>query len=84
MTYWHVELAAHDLMLCEGAWTESYLDMGNRSAFEEHDGPLQLHPDFSPESWQARACQQQERGGPVVATIRRVIDARVKARAEAA
>ena len=89
VTYWHVELASHDLMLCEGAWTESYLDMGNRSAFEENDGPMQLHPDFSRESWEARACQQQERGGPVVEAIRRTINARVgnarvAARAEAA
>jgi hypothetical protein len=84
VTYWHVELASHDLLLCEGAWTESYLDMGNRAAFENCDEPVQLHPDFSPESWQARACQQQERGGPVVEAIRRSLDARAAARAEAA
>jgi hypothetical protein len=83
VTYWHVELPSHDLLLCEGAWTESYLDMGNRSAFEDGDA-IALHPDFSRENWQARACQEQERGGPVVEAIRRAIDARAAARAEAA
>jgi collagen type I/II/III/V/XI/XXIV/XXVII alpha len=92
VTYWHVELPSHDLLLCEGAWTESYLDMGNRAAFAEADAagdgegaaPVMLHPDFSRESWEARACQQQERGGPVVAAIRQAINARATARAEAA
>jgi hypothetical protein len=78
VTYWHVELASHDLMLCEGAWAESYLDMGNRAAFTG-TGDAQA-PDFSRGSWEARACQQQERGGPVVAAIRAVIDARSLAR----
>ena len=75
VTYWHVELESHDLMLCEGAWTESYLDMGNRSAFNGTSDATA--PDFSREAWEARACQQQERGGPIVAAIRAVIDARV-------
>ena len=72
VTYWHVELESHDLMLCEGAWAESFLDMGNRSAFTGANAA----PDFSREAWQARACQQQERGGPVVAAIRAAINAR--------
>ncbi len=71
VTYWHVELASHDLMLCEGAWAESFLDMGNRAAFTGTAG-AEL-PDFSRESWEARACQRQERGGPIVAAIRAVI-----------
>jgi hypothetical protein len=75
VTYWHVELERHDLMLCEGAWTESYLDMGNRSAFVG-TADVDASPDFSREAWEARACQQQERGGPIVAAIRAVIDAR--------
>jgi len=74
VTYWYVELESHDLMLCEGAWAESYLDMGNRAAFagvEDAQAPI-----FSRAAWEARACQQQERGGPIVAAIRAVIDAR--------
>jgi hypothetical protein len=33
VTYWHVELATHDVILAEGLAAESYLDTGNRCAF---------------------------------------------------
>ena len=33
ITYWHVELAGHDILLAEGLAAESYLDTGNRDAF---------------------------------------------------
>ncbi|MBR0652329.1 Hint domain-containing protein [Roseomonas terrae] len=36
ITYWHVELEAHGLLVSEGAWTESYLDDGNRRFFDNH------------------------------------------------
>jgi hypothetical protein len=35
VTYWHVELPAHGVLLAEGLPCESYLDTGNRSAFAE-------------------------------------------------
>jgi hypothetical protein len=35
VTYYHVELATHDVILAEGLPCESYLDTGNRAAFEE-------------------------------------------------
>jgi hypothetical protein len=40
LTYHHVELAAHDVILAEGLPCESYLDTGNRAAFAEggHEG----------------------------------------------
>jgi hypothetical protein len=31
--YFHLELEAHGLLLSEGTWSESYLDDGNRNAF---------------------------------------------------
>jgi hypothetical protein len=46
VTYYHVELPRHDLLLAEGVAAESYLDTGNRAAFENADRPLALHPDF--------------------------------------
>ena len=33
VTYWHVELESHDLLVTENLPTESYLDMGNRGFF---------------------------------------------------
>ncbi len=46
VTYHHVELDAHDLVLAHGLAAESYLDVGNRHAFEG-EGALLLHPDLS-------------------------------------
>ena len=46
VTYFHVELAGHDILLAEGLAAESYLDTGNRGMFENGDQPMLLHPDF--------------------------------------
>jgi autotransporter passenger strand-loop-strand repeat protein len=37
VTYYHVELATHGVILAEGLPCESYLDTGNRAAFDEGD-----------------------------------------------
>jgi hypothetical protein len=46
VTYHHIELEEHDIMLAEGLPTESYLDTGNRDMFENTEGAIKLHPDF--------------------------------------
>ncbi len=56
VTYWHVELDRHDLILAEGLACESYLDTGNRGAFENADGPTDLHPDFARAAWAEAGC----------------------------
>jgi hypothetical protein len=47
VTYYHVELDSHDVLLAEGAEAESYLDTGNRNTFENAEGPMVLHPDLN-------------------------------------
>jgi autotransporter passenger strand-loop-strand repeat protein len=44
--YFHVELERHDLLLAEGLAVESYLDTGDRGAFEMAEAPMTLHPVF--------------------------------------
>lgn len=44
VTYFHVELDAHDVLLAEGLPAESYLDTGNRDFFANGGGPIALHP----------------------------------------
>jgi hypothetical protein len=39
VTYYHVELAEHDVILAEGLPCESYLDTGNRAAFANGELP---------------------------------------------
>jgi hypothetical protein len=77
VVYHHVELDRHDVLLAEGLPVESYLDTGNRSAFEG-GAALTLHPDFAPKRWDVDACAPLLTGGPIVAGVR----ARLRARAE--
>jgi hypothetical protein len=54
VTYYHVELDSHDVLLAEGLPVESYLDTGNRGLFENGDAPMMLHPDLSGADEQVR------------------------------
>jgi hypothetical protein len=55
VTYWHVELDRHGVILAEGLACESYLDTGNRSAFEG-EAAVMLHADFARAVWDAEGC----------------------------
>ena len=54
VTYYHVELSRHDILLAEGLPAESYLDTGNRFMFENGGTSLLLHPHLGNENDQAR------------------------------
>lgn len=81
ITYYHVELPEHAVLLADGAPCESYLETGNRGAFENGDTPLQLHPQFEPAAnWQAvreaSSCAPFAESGCAVEEVRRRILAR--------
>ena len=46
VTYHHIELAAHDVVFAEGLPAETYLEVGNRSAFAG-GAIVDAHPDFA-------------------------------------
>jgi hypothetical protein len=63
VTYFHLELSSHDVILAENLPCESYLETGGRAGFENADAALALHPDFAgpdPDRvgtiWQTQAC----------------------------
>ena len=56
VTYYHVELPVHDVILAEGLACESYLDTGNRAAFANGGGAEMLHPDFARATWASAGC----------------------------
>lgn len=64
VSYWHVELDAHDLLLAEGLPAESYHELGSRAWFEGADGAL-IDPDFVPAGENGR-CRPVAVEGPVV------------------
>ncbi len=74
ITYWHVELDAHDLVLAEGLAAESYLDTGNRALFAGVTGERALHPDLladlSARGWDERSCAPLTLGGPALTAAR--------------
>ena len=65
VTYWHVELPAHDVLLAEGLPAESYLDTGNRAAFVEGGAVVTAHPDFARAVWHGKGCAPLVTEGPV-------------------
>ena len=70
VSYWHVELACHDVILAEGLACESYLDTGNRGAFANGGGAVQLHPDFALKVWEREACAPLVTGGTELGVAR--------------
>ena len=46
VTYYHVELDSHDVLLAEGMAAESYLDTGNRTMFANAGPQIELFPAF--------------------------------------
>lgn len=56
ITYYHVELPQHAVLLAEGLPVESYLDTGDRTNFANGGGVMTLHPDFSSRVRDAEGC----------------------------
>ena len=70
VTYFHVELAQHDVLLAEGLPAESYLDTGDRSKFTNSGEAVVLHPDFCARMWEAKGCAPLIVTGPILASVR--------------
>ena len=49
VSYFHIELDRHEVVLADGLPVETYLETGGRKAFANADGAMQLHPDFVPD-----------------------------------
>ncbi len=82
VTWYHVELAGpdgeavHDVLLAEGLPAESYLDTGNRSAFANGGGAVDMHPDFARAVWQRQGCARLVTEGAELVAIRSWLAAR--------
>ena len=75
VTYYHVELPTHDVMLAEGLPTESFLDTGSRRNFANGGQPTALFPDFSNRVWEAFGIAPLVVSGPILSTIREQLEA---------
>jgi hypothetical protein len=82
VTYWHIELERHDVILAEGLACESYLDDGSPSVFTNAESVVQLHPDLALAErceviWESHGCAPLRIEGEAVARV----DARLRRRA---
>jgi hypothetical protein len=66
VTYWHVELDRHDAVLAEGLPAESFLDTGQRHAFENGGPVVMFDPDFCWWVREAQGCAPLVVTGPPV------------------
>ncbi|AMB44192.1 hypothetical protein Y590_04750 [Methylobacterium sp. AMS5] len=73
VTYWHVELDAHDILLAEGLPAESFLDFGCRPFFEGASDFALHNPDFVPPGLSGR-CRPVAVDGALVEAERARID----------
>lgn len=75
ITYWHVELDSHDILIADGMPAEAYIDVGNRGFFTDAV-PL----DAAREARDlAGYCRPFVDRGPVVAAVRNRLRARAVA-----
>ncbi len=74
VTYYHVQLPRHAVLLSEALPTESYLDTGDRSNFANGGGPIALHPDFASRVWDAEGCAPVIVTGPELDAARRWVN----------
>jgi len=70
VTYHHIELAQHDVLLANGMPAESYLDSGDRARFSNGGQVIALHPDFSARAWEMGGCAPLVQTGPVLEGVR--------------
>ena len=72
--YFHIELDSHDVIVAEGAWSETFVDDDSRGMFHNAHEYGALYPDT--ERVVARYCAKRCADGYEVETARRAIDAR--------
>jgi hypothetical protein len=84
VTYFHVELAMHAILLAEGLPVESYLDTGGRADFAGGGKTMTLHPEFAARTWEGHGCAPLVVTGPELAAARGRTRAKAAARVYAA
>ncbi|MHB1305406.1 MAG: Hint domain-containing protein, partial [Acidiphilium sp.] len=79
ITYYHIELETHDVLLAESLPVESYHETGNRNFFENGGGVIVLHPNIAQALREAKGCAPFAERGPVVTAVRDRINRRLPA-----
>ena len=73
VTYHHVELAQHDVLLAQGLPAESFLDMRDGTNYANRPDPMRLYPDYSARMWEAFGCARLIVTGPKLTAARALV-----------
>jgi hypothetical protein len=73
VTYYHIELPRHDVVLAENLPVETYLDAGNRSNFENDGFSLAPPPEFSAWTWEALGSAPLVVTGPSLEAVQQCL-----------
>jgi hypothetical protein len=76
VTYHHIELEEHDIVLAEGLAAESYLDSGDRGFFVGGGAPAALFPNFAVRTWEMAGCAPLVVTGRELAKVRAMLAGR--------
>jgi glycosyltransferase involved in cell wall biosynthesis len=74
--YFHIELAAHDVIYAEGVAAETYIDCDNRGMFHNASETAELYPDAATPKWEF--CAPVVESGEELAAIQRRLWARAE------
>ncbi len=79
VTYYHVELDEHAVLVADGLPVESYLDTGGRANFLNGGGVRALYPEFAARRWETQGCAPLIVTGPALRAVRDRLNSRVPA-----
>jgi autotransporter passenger strand-loop-strand repeat protein len=73
VTYYHLELACHDVLLAQGLAAETFLDLRDGSNYANRPGPTRLYPDYFARMWEAFGCAPLIVTGPRLEAARALV-----------
>ena len=73
ITYHHIELAQHDVLLAEGLPVESYLDIRDGRNYPDRAAAVRLYPDYTARMWEAFGCARLVITGPELQAARALV-----------
>ena len=74
VTYCHLELAEHEVLLAQGLPAESFLVMRDGWKYPDRVGAVELLPDYSAQKWEASGCARLVVTGPESDAARALVD----------
>jgi autotransporter passenger strand-loop-strand repeat protein len=79
VTYYHLELPHHDVLLAHGLPAESFLDLRDGSNYANRPGPTRLYLDHAAQMWEAFGCAPLIVTGPKLAAARKLLESHAAA-----